>query len=54
MERKYGQRRDIEKGLLLLAEGFEMIGVSGFTDVFAWASLQEDISISVTSAAIRY
>jgi len=42
-----------KKVLLLLSEGFEMIEASGFTDVFAWASFQEDVSISVTSAAIH-
>lgn len=39
--------------LMLLAEGFELIETSCFTDVFAWASFQDDVDISVTSTSLR-
>ena len=37
--------------LMLLAEGFELIESSCFTDVLAWASFQENVDITITSAA---
>lgn len=37
--------------LMLLAEGFELIETSCFTDVLAWASFQENVDISLTSAS---
>jgi 4-methyl-5(b-hydroxyethyl)-thiazole monophosphate biosynthesis len=43
----------INKVLLLLADGFELIEASGFTDVFAWASFQQEVDITVTCAAIH-
>jgi 4-methyl-5(b-hydroxyethyl)-thiazole monophosphate biosynthesis len=43
----------VNKVLLLLADGFELIETSGFTDVFAWASFQQEVHITVTCAAIH-
>jgi 4-methyl-5(b-hydroxyethyl)-thiazole monophosphate biosynthesis len=43
----------VKNVLLLLADGFELIEASGFTDVFAWASFQQEVHITVTSAAIQ-
>ncbi len=37
--------------LMLLAEGFELIETSCFTDVLAWASFQEHVDIRITSAS---
>ena len=37
--------------LMLLAEGFELIETSCFTDVLAWASFQEHVDIKMTSAS---
>lgn len=37
--------------LMLLAEGFELIETSCFTDVLAWASFQEHVDITITSAS---
>jgi len=37
--------------LMLLAEGFELIETSCFTDVLAWSSFQEHVDITVTSAS---
>lgn len=40
------------KLLLLLADGFELIETSGYTDVMAWASFQDHVNIEVLSTAI--
>ncbi len=40
-----------KKLLLLLADGFELIETSGYTDVMAWASFQDHVNIEVVSAA---
>lgn len=37
--------------LMLLAEGCELIECSCFTDVFAWASFQDEVDITLTSAS---
>jgi 4-methyl-5(b-hydroxyethyl)-thiazole monophosphate biosynthesis len=42
-----------KKVLLLLADGFELMEMSGFTDIMAWASFLDDINIEVTSASIH-
>lgn len=36
---------------MLLAEGFELIETSCFTDVLAWASFQEHVDIELTTAS---
>ena len=45
------QTRYKKKVLLLLAEGFELIETSCFTDVLAWASFQEHVDISMISCS---
>lgn len=42
-----------KKVLMLLAEGFELIETSCFTDVLAWASFQEHVNIKLTTASIK-
>lgn len=37
--------------LMLLAEGFELIETACFTDVLAWASFQDRVDITLTSAS---
>lgn len=37
--------------LMLLAEGFELIETSCFTDVLAWASFQEHVDIKITTTS---
>lgn len=37
--------------LLLLADGFELIETSCFTDVMAWASFQDSVNISLTTVS---
>ena len=39
--------------LLLLAEGIELLEMSGFVDVMAWASFSPKIEINVVSASIH-
>lgn len=38
--------------LMLLAEGFELIETSCFTDVLAWASFQDHVDITLTSSSL--
>lgn len=42
-----------KKVLILLAQGFELIETSCFTDVFAWASFQPAVEITTCTAAIH-
>lgn len=37
--------------LMLLAEGFELMETSCFTDILAWASFQENVDIKLTSSS---
>ena len=40
-----------KKVLMLLAEGFELMETSCFTDVLAWASFQEHVDIKLTTSS---
>jgi 4-methyl-5(b-hydroxyethyl)-thiazole monophosphate biosynthesis len=44
---------NVKNVLVLLADGFELIEASGFTDVLAWANFQPNVDIAVTCAAIH-